>query len=77
MAVMAAVPTIDPTPLIRLIEERGGQCSFEDAVEVFQTRGLTPNDARDAVWRLLSQGVVEFTTDRAVRLRTMGSKVAG
>lgn len=77
MSVMAAVPTIDPTPLVQFLEENGGESSFEDAVGVLQTRGLTPNDARDVVWRLLSQGVIEFTTDRAVRLRPVGSKVAG
>ncbi len=68
MTVMASSPAIDPKPLIELLQRQGGECSFDDGVRALEVGGLSKDDARDVVWRLLSQGVVEFTTDRELRL---------
>jgi DNA-binding transcriptional regulator PaaX len=68
MIVMATTRSIDPKPLLHLLEEHGGECTFDDGIHVLTREGLSENDARDALWRLLSQGIVEFTTDRLLRL---------
>lgn len=68
MSSMAAVPVVDPRPVLDLIKKKGGECSFDDGVTSLEARGLSKSDARDAIWRLLSQGIIEFTTDRHLRL---------
>ena len=65
MNAMPIVPSIDPEPLLNLIRQKGGECSFEEAMKVVEVElGMTESAARDALWRLLSDGTIEFTTDR-------------
>lgn len=64
-----AVPSLDRTLLLELLSKNGGECSFDEALKaIIQGLRMTESDARDAVWRLLSQGYVEFTPDRRLRL---------
>lgn len=63
MSAMRAIPVVDPQPVLELIAQRG-ECSFEEALNALAQRGFTPSAARDALWQLLSDGRIEFTTDR-------------
>jgi len=67
---------IDPQPLIHLLKEHGGKCQFDEGVRILTVAGLTENDARASLWMLLSQGIVEFTTDRDLRLPQSGQERA-
>ena len=67
MSVMAARATVDPTPVIRHLREHE-ESAFDDALAVLTNTGMTDSEARDAVWQLLSRGLIEFTTDRRLRL---------
>ena len=58
------LPAIDPQPVLNLIQQRGGECSFSEAMDTLINLGMTESAARDALWRLLSDGTIEFTTDR-------------
>jgi hypothetical protein len=64
MNAMPVVPVIDPQPVLTLINEKGGECSFDEAMDALVLRGMTKEVARDVLWRLLSDGTIEFTTDR-------------
>ena len=64
MSVMYTSRPIDDKALFRLLDNRGGECSFEDAVGAFRSQGITDDDARDEIWRLLSHGQLVFTPDR-------------
>jgi len=64
MNAMPVVPSIDPQPILDLIEQRGGECSFDEALTLLGQRGMRESTARDALWRLLSDGIIEFTVDR-------------
>ena len=67
MSVMATA-AIDPRPILEFIR-RKGESSFEDALKLLEQQvGLSPSRARDALWRMLAQGIIEFTTDRHLRL---------
>lgn len=66
MSVMASA-AVDPLPVLNLIRSQG-ESSFDDALSLLVGTGLTPTGARDALWRMLSQGLIEFTTDRHLRL---------
>jgi len=68
MNAMPVVPVVDPRPVLNLIEQRGGESSFEDAMKVLVQLGMLPSAARDALWRFLSDGTIEFTTDRHLTL---------
>jgi len=68
MSVMAPVRTLDPQPIVHFMRERGGECSFDEAMQFLRERGLNEAEARDGLWGFLSQGVIEFTTDRHLRL---------
>jgi len=63
MSAVPKVPIIDPEPILSLIRQRG-ECSFDDAINVLRERGMDSTRARDAIWQLLSDGVIQFTTDR-------------
>lgn len=78
MSIAGAIPVIDPQPILQLINTRGGECSFDEAIEVLQKQGLNQSDARDGLWRLLSQGIIEFTSDRKLKLpRPVLERAAG
>jgi len=65
MNAMPVVPVIDPRPVLTLIKQKGGECSFDEAILVLeQSQHLTQPAARDALWRFLSDGTIVFTTDR-------------
>ena len=65
---MMATAAVDPRPVLDLIRKQG-ESSFEDALKLLEQQvGLTSTGARDALWRMLSQGLIEFTTDRHLRL---------
>lgn len=68
MSIAVVTPVIDPEPVLQLINTHGGECSFDAAIEVLQKQGLNQSDARDGLWRLLSHGIIEFTSDRKLRL---------
>jgi hypothetical protein len=63
-----ATKPIDPKPLLQYLKTQGGECSFDQAVQTLEVQGLDANDARDTLWRWLAQGIIEFTTDRFLRL---------
>jgi hypothetical protein len=67
MSVIIAARAVDSEPVLALIDERG-ECSFGDAMKVLTDVGVTPSDARDTLWRLLSVGKLEFTAERLLRL---------
>jgi DNA-binding transcriptional regulator PaaX len=64
MNAMPVVPWVDPKPVLELIKEKGGECSFDEAMNALVELGMTQAAARDGLWRLLSDGQIEFTTDR-------------
>lgn len=64
MNAMPVVPWIDPEPVLKLISEKGGECSFDDAMNALVKLGMAQSVARDGLWRLLSDGTIAFTTDR-------------
>lgn len=64
MSALRAIPLLDPQPVLDLIQERGGACSFDEAVGVLRHRGFSESAARDALWQFLSDGRIEFTADR-------------
>ena len=68
MNALPIVPMIDPTPIVSLIQAHGGQCSFDEAVLAFRNLGMSESSARDALWRLVSDGSVTFTVDRQLAL---------
>lgn len=67
MGSMMTPRTVDPQPLLGFIADKGGESSFDDALQMFVKIGMTPSQARDTLWRLLSDGTIEFTTDRRLR----------
>lgn len=69
MSVMAVRVGVDPAPLTKHLEEHA-ESTFDEALRIFKNAGLSETQARDEVWQLLSQGVIEFTTDRRLRLPT-------
>ncbi len=72
-----AVHAIDPKPLLTYMAKNRGECSFDEAMEVLQKHGLSESDARDGIWRLLSNGTICFTDDRRLRLPPAVAKIAG
>jgi hypothetical protein len=68
MSTLASTPNIDPEPILRHMAAKGGNCSFEEAMQLYLRLGMTPTQARDALWRLLSDGAIEFTVDRRLRV---------
>ena len=67
MSALRAVPVLDPQPVLNLIQERGGVCTFDEALRVLVQRGFSETSARDALWQFLSDGRLEFTSDRQLR----------
>ena len=67
MSSMMTRPAVDPRPLLRFIAEKGGESPFDEALQVFVQIGMTESQARDTLWKLLSNGTIEFTTDRRLR----------
>jgi hypothetical protein len=41
MSVMESVRTLDPQPVLTLIQAQGGQCSFDEAADVLVKQGMT------------------------------------
>lgn len=64
MSALRAVPVLDPQPVLDLIQERGGVCTFDEALSLLVQRGFSEATARDAIWQFLSDGRLEFTPDR-------------
>jgi DNA-binding transcriptional regulator PaaX len=64
MSALRAVPVLDPQPVLDLIRERGGVCTFDEALRMLAQRGFSEASARDALWQFLSDGRLEFTQDR-------------
>jgi hypothetical protein len=62
------IPAIDPEPVFALIREKGGESSFTDAIRALMRVGIAEAAARDALWRLLSDGSIEFTIDRQLTI---------
>ena len=77
MTVMDSVRTIDPRPIFALIERQGGECSFDEATRAFTELGMTESEARDALWQLLSDGALEFTTERRLMMPSTPARAAG
>jgi hypothetical protein len=67
MSALRAVPVLDLQPVLNLIQERGGVCTFDEALRVLVQRGFSETSARDALWQFLSDGRLEFTSDRQLR----------
>jgi hypothetical protein len=63
MNALRAIPLIDPQPVLDLIQQKG-ECSFDDAVRALVERNFSESGARDALWQFLSDGRIQFTTDR-------------
>jgi len=63
MNALRAIPLIDPQPVLDLIQQKG-ECSFDDAVRALVERRFSESGARDALWQFLSDGRIQFTTDR-------------
>jgi hypothetical protein len=64
---MNAMPVphlLDPKPVLALIQDKGGECSFDEAMDALVHLGMTRSAARDGLWQLLSDGEIEFTADR-------------
>lgn len=64
MTALRAIPLLDPQPILDLIEEKGGSCTFDEALDALVQRRFPLSAARDALWRFLSDGRIEFTPDR-------------
>ena len=64
MSALRAIPLLDPQPVLDLIQESGGACSFDEAVAALRQRGFSESAARDALWQFLSDGRIDFTADR-------------
>lgn len=64
MTALRAIPVIDPQPVLDLIQQKGGECSFDEAVAALVQRRFSESAARDALWQFLSDGRIEFTADR-------------
>ena len=63
MNAAAASAMIDPKPVLDMIREHH-ECTFEDAIQALMHNGATESAARDALWQLLSDGTIVFTTER-------------
>jgi hypothetical protein len=63
MNALRAIPLIDAQPVLDLIEQKG-ECSFDEAVRALVEHRFSEAAARDALWRFLSDGRIQFTTDR-------------
>jgi hypothetical protein len=64
MNAMPVGPVVDPQPVLNVIKQMGGECSFDDAMAALVQAGMTLAVARDALWQLLSEGDIAFTADR-------------
>jgi hypothetical protein len=64
MNAMPVGPVVDPQPVLSLIRQMGGECSFEDAMAALVHAGMTQSVARDVLWQFLSDGDLAFTADR-------------
>jgi hypothetical protein len=67
MNAMPVFPKVDPQPILDLINQMGGECSFDDAMATLVKTGIAKSAARDAVWQLLSDGAIIFTADRRLK----------
>lgn len=61
---MAAMRAFDPALIVSVLEEHGGKYPFFKLTAVLGQLGLSEAEARDFVWRLLSEGVIRFSSDR-------------
>jgi hypothetical protein len=79
MNAMPITHMIDPKPVLDLIEQKGGECSFDEAMDALVRLGIPKTAARDGLWQLLSDGSIEFTADRklAVPKSDVPEQVAG
>lgn len=68
MSVMATLKAFDRMPVLDYLAQHGGEASFEELLRTLERLGMSESDGRDALWRLLSQGFVEFTAERRVRI---------
>jgi len=68
MSALRAVPLLDPQPILELIQQKGGTCSFDEAVQVLVRARFSESAARDALWQFLSDGRLEFTADRQLKV---------
>src|ERR1017187_5717175 len=60
--IMNAMPVphvIDPKPVLDLIEQKGGECSFDEALDALVHLGMKRAAARDGLWQLLSDGSLQ------------------
>jgi hypothetical protein len=73
MNALRAIPSLDAQPVLDLIQRSGGTCSFDEALQALFPLGFSESHARDALWQFLSDGRVEFTADR--KLKVPGSDV--
>ena len=48
MSTLASTPNIDPEPILRYIALKGGNCSFDEAMQPYIRLGMTSTQARDA-----------------------------
>jgi hypothetical protein len=64
MNALRAIPLIDPQPVLDLIEQKGGECSFDEAVRALVEHRFSESGARDALWQFLSDGRIQFTAER-------------
>lgn len=67
MSAMAVHAAVDPTPVLEHLRQQQ-ESAFKEVLNIFTNNGLSEGEARDAVWQLLSRGLIEFTTDRRLRL---------
>ena len=70
------LPAIDPQPILNLIQQNGGECTFSEAIATFKNLGMSESAATDALWRVLSDGTIEFTTDRNLTVPAPRLRVA-
>jgi len=70
MGTMSGHGKIEIAPLFELIERNGGECSFSDGLKALNQLGMSESQARDMLWRLLSDGSIEFTVERHLKVPT-------
>jgi hypothetical protein len=68
MTALRAIPLVDPQPVLQLIQQNGGTCTFDQAVQMLMRGGFSESAARDALWQFLSDGRLEFTPDRQLKV---------
>jgi hypothetical protein len=74
---MATAHNINADALLAMMQQKGGECTFDEGLTALVQQGMTKSGARDALWQLLSDGTIEFTTDRHLKLPSLPHQAVG